>query len=326
MARKLIIEARAATFAELAARIEECPPPIPGPDEIAVEIVSAGVNPSDVRAALGAMPHAVFPRTPGRDWAGIVRKGPAELVGQAMFGTGGDLGISRDGTHAGWLVVHRDAAESVPAAMSPLEAGALGVPFVTAYEGLRRAGLPGAGEVVLVAGVNGKVGQAVAQIATMLGAKVFGMARQHAGYRGHASARVRMIDTASEDITAIVRHETDGHGADIVFNTVGSPYFAAANQAMAVRGRQVFIATQDRAVPFNIFAFYRGQHTYVGIDSLALDARASAAILRLLRPGFERRALRPLPVTDASAYPLECWKEAYGAVLDGSPQRIVLRP
>lgn len=326
MAKRLIVEERAATFADLAMQVADCPPPVPGANEIAVEVVSAGVNPSDVKAALGAMPHAAFPRTPGRDWAGIVREGPADLVGRTMFGTGGDLGISRDGTHAGWLVVHRDAAVPLPTPMTPLEAGALGVPFVTAYEGLRRAGLPGPGEVVLVAGANGKVGQAAIQIATTLGARVYGVARRHSAYIGHASAPVRMIDTASEEIATVLRDETGGHGADIVFNTVGSPYFAAANQAMAKCGRQIFIATQSREVPFDIFAFYRGQHTYVGIDSLALDARACAAILHLLLPGFESGALRPFPVAGTDTYPLVRWRDAYAAVLDGASQRIVLRP
>ncbi|MBV8423505.1 MAG: alcohol dehydrogenase catalytic domain-containing protein [Hyphomicrobiales bacterium] len=41
-----------------------------------VEVHSAGVNPSDVKAVLGAMPHAVWPRTPGRDFAGVVVEGP----------------------------------------------------------------------------------------------------------------------------------------------------------------------------------------------------------------------------------------------------------
>src|SRR6185312_2316338 len=70
-----------------------------GPDELLVEVRYAGVNPSDVRATMGVMPQAVFPRTPGRDWAGVVLEGPPDLVGQAVFGTGGDLGITRDGSH-----------------------------------------------------------------------------------------------------------------------------------------------------------------------------------------------------------------------------------
>ena len=193
-----------------------------------------------------------------------------------MFGAGGDLGITRDGTHASHLVVHRDAAVAKPATLTLAEAGALGVPFVTALQGFQRSGMPKPGDVVLVMAVNGRVGQAAAQIAAMHGARVFGVTRRAEAFvQPHCA--VRMIDASSADIAAVVRAETGGHGADIVYNTVGSPYFAAANQAMAHGGRQILISTVERPVPFDIFTFYRGQHTFVGIDSLALDASASAA-------------------------------------------------
>src|SRR5262252_7407346 len=94
-----------------------------------VEIVSAGVNPSDVKAVLGGMPHAVWPRTPGRDYAGIVRQGPAELVGKGVWGSGGELGIGRDGTHAQHLVINPAHLREKPSTVSLREAGALGVPF-----------------------------------------------------------------------------------------------------------------------------------------------------------------------------------------------------
>src|SRR5436853_828607 len=76
-----------------------------GPDDAVVEIRAAGVNPSDVKAATGLMPYAVFPRTPGRDYAGIVVDGPADWVGREVFGSSGDLGIRRDGTHATHLAI-----------------------------------------------------------------------------------------------------------------------------------------------------------------------------------------------------------------------------
>ncbi len=292
--------------------------------EVLIEVHAAGVNPSDVKATLGAMAHAVWPRTPGRDWAGVVREGPAELIGQEVFGSGGDLGITRDGTHAHHLVLPRDALVAKPASMTLAEAGALGVPFVTAQEGLHRAGLPGPGEVVLVMGGNGRVGQAAAQIAAMHVARVFVVTRGHTPYAGYACAPVRTID-ASDDVAETIRASTDGHGADIVYNTVGSPYFAAANQAMAAGGRQIFISTQERTVSFNIFAFYRGRHTYVGVDSLALDSRATAAVLRDLVPGFASGQLKPFEVRDAACYPLDRAAEAYRAVLAGTRDRIVLR-
>jgi NADPH2:quinone reductase len=323
--RRLRVLRKADNFEKLDLRIEAFDALPRGPDEVLVAVRAAGVNRSDVAAALGRMPQAAWPRTPGRDWAGVVIEGPDELVGQEVFGAGGDLGISRDGTHASHLVVHRDAVVAKPAALTFAEAGALGVPFVTALEGFRRSGMPKPGDVVLVMAANGKVGQAAVQIAAMLGARVFGVTRRAEAF-AHDGYAVGMIDASSADVAALVCAETGGHGADVVYNTVGSPYFAAANQAMAHGGRQILISTIERPVPFDIFAFYRGQHSYVGIDSLALDARASAAILHELLPGFASDRLRPFPVVESACYPLEQAMDAYRAVQAITRDRVVLLP
>jgi NADPH2:quinone reductase len=45
------------------------------------------------------------PRTPGRDFAGMVEQGPSEWIGRPVLGTGGDLGFRRDGSHAEYLAV-----------------------------------------------------------------------------------------------------------------------------------------------------------------------------------------------------------------------------
>jgi NADPH:quinone reductase-like Zn-dependent oxidoreductase len=107
---------------------------------------------------------------------------------------------------------------------------------------------------------------------------------------------------------------------------VGSPYFAQANAALAIGGRQIFISTIEKAVPFDIFAFYRGQHTYVGIDTLALDSVAGAHILDLLTPGFEDGTLKPFPVRVEHVYGLEQALDAYRSVLHGARERVVLTP
>jgi NADPH2:quinone reductase len=323
--RRLRLQRKADTFDKIDLRIEECEPPPRARDEVLVAVQAAGVNRSDVAAALGRMPQAAWPRTPGRDWAGVVIEGPGELIGQEVFGAGGDLGISRDGTHATHLVLPRDAIVVKPAAITGAEAGALGVPFVTALEGFHRTGMAKPGDVVLVLAANGMVGQAAVQIAAMHGAHVFGVTRRAEPF-AHERIAVRMIDASSTDIAAVVRAETGGHGADIVYNTVGSPYFAAANQAMAHGGRQILISTIERPVPFDIFAFYRGEHTFVGIDSLALDARASAAILRELLPGFANGLLRPFAVMNNGCYPLESAIDAYRAVQAITKDRVLLRP
>ncbi len=72
------------------------------------------------------------------------------------------------------------------------EAGALGVPFVTALEGFHRAGMPKPGDVVLVMAANGMVGQAAAQIAAMCGARVFGVTRRAEAF-AQSHCQVRMI-------------------------------------------------------------------------------------------------------------------------------------
>ena len=295
-------------------------------DQVLIEVRAAAVNPSDVKAATGLMPYAVFPRTPGRDYAGIVVDGPTGTTGREVFGSSGDLGIRRDGTHATHLVVEEDAIVEKPNDISWEEAAGIGVPFVTAMEGFRRAGIPKREETVLVMGVNGKVGQAAAQIATWHGARAIGVVRRSEPYEGHASARVDVIDASSADVAARVRGLTGGRGADIVFNTVGDPYFQAAQNSLGLRGRQILIAAINPVVQFNILEFYRGRHTYVGVDTLALSSRATAAVLRELAPGFADGHLKPFPIKPGAIYPLEGAKQAYVAVAGSSRDRIILRP
>jgi NADPH:quinone reductase len=295
-------------------------------NEVLIEIKSAAVNPSDVKAATGLMPYAVFPRTPGRDYAGLVIDGPAGWIGREVFGSSGDLGIRRDGTHATHLAVEADAVVEKPAGLSWDETAGIGVPFVTAMEGLRRAGMPTKAETVLVMGVNGKVGQAATQIASWRGARVIGVARKSEPYEGHTSSKVEVIDASAADVAARVLELTGGKGADIVFNTVGDPYFQAAHQSLALRGRQILIATIERIVPFNILEFYRGQHTYVGIDTLGLSSTATGAVLRELGPGFAGGHLKPFPIRPSAIYSLEDTKSAFLAVAGSSRDRVILRP
>ena len=317
------LHAKAADLAALAPALEPFEIADPQPGMAVVEIAAAGVNPSDVKAAQGLMPYAVFPRTPGRDFAGTVVAGPADLLGQEVFGSSGDLGIRQDGSHASHLLVEADALLAKPAGVSLEEAAGIGVPFVTAAEGFRRTGMPRPGEAVLIMGVNGKVGQAAAQIATWCGARVFGAVRRAEPYAGHSSSPVTTFDEA---VAAAVRDATAGKGADIVFNTVGEPYYEQAVQSLAKAGRMILIAATGKAVNFDIFAFYRGRHSYFGIDTLALSSLDTAGVLRGLLPGFANGALRPFPISAQSRYSLENAREAYVAVLGSSRDRIILTP
>src|ERR1700712_3594461 len=183
-------------------------------NELLIEVKAAAVNPSDVKAATGLMPYAVFPRTPGRDYAGVVIDGPSAWVGREVFGSSGDLGIRRDGSHATHLAVETDAVVEKPKNISWEEAAGIGVPFVTAMEGFRRAGMPTSDETVLVMGVNGKVGQAATQIASWHGARVIGVVRKNERYEGHANSDVEVINSSAGDVATRVRELTNGKGAD----------------------------------------------------------------------------------------------------------------
>ena len=65
-----------------------------------VRIMAASINPSDVKNVAGAMTQTTLPRIPGRDFAGVVEAGPVEWIGAEVWGTGGNTGFTRDGTHA----------------------------------------------------------------------------------------------------------------------------------------------------------------------------------------------------------------------------------
>src|ERR1700747_2400119 len=90
-------------------RIEEVPLPTPGPGEVLVQVKAAAVNPSDIKNVQGKRHETTVPRIPGRDFAGTIVNGPGELLGQSVFGSGGNLGFGRDGSHAGFGGVSANA-------------------------------------------------------------------------------------------------------------------------------------------------------------------------------------------------------------------------
>jgi NADPH:quinone reductase-like Zn-dependent oxidoreductase len=295
-------------------------------DEVVVRVEAAAINPSDVKATLGIMPHAVFPRTPGRDFAGEVVQGPAHLMGLKVWGSGGDIGITRNGSHAAYLVLPVAAVKASPKGLSPEEAGAVGVPFVTACEGFDRAGGVRAGQTVVVLGANGKVGQAAVQIAARAGAKVIAVQRQDL-LEGVACQPVTVVNATHTEPGQRIMELSSGKGADVVFNTVDQVYWELGHAVMAKGATQIFIiATKGQTVPFDVFKFYRGMHNFVGIDTLALDCVRSCELLDALSPGFEDGSLKPFPVAPEDVLPLSQAMQGFRRVLAGAKNRIVLKP
>jgi NADPH:quinone reductase-like Zn-dependent oxidoreductase len=119
-----------------------------------VRVMAASVNPSDVKNVAGAMKQTTLPRIPGRDFAGVVEAGPPEWIGAQVWGTGGDTGFSRDGTHAEMIAVPVASLRRRPDNLSFDQAASVGVNYMAAWCGLEAAGLR-AGETVLLIGAGG---------------------------------------------------------------------------------------------------------------------------------------------------------------------------
>lgn len=300
--------------------------PIPADGECVVKVHYSGVNPSDVAAVMGLFPRAIWPRYTGRDFAGTIVSGPKDHIGKEVWGTGGELGIQRNGSHAPFLVIPIEAVSEKPINLKPEEAAGIGVPFITAFEGLRRAGFPKKSSWVMIFGGNGKVGQAATQLATRNGAKVIIVERNQKQYTGFSNSPVKVVNSSETNVAEAVKEITNGHGADIVYNTIGSACFSHAISVMAHGATQVFIADRDKKeVPFNIFQFYRNQQTFAGVDTQELDVIQCARILDELRPGFEDGTLKPFPINEQSLYAIADAEEAYRKTFRGSTEKIVLK-
>lgn len=303
-------------------------PPI-GPDEVRVRVEAAGINPSDVGSRLGWFPGFPLPRILGRDFAGTVVEGPAELVGVPVWGTGGDLGFTRDGTHAESVVIPSAAVVRRPGNLSAEEAAAVGVPFVTAWMALDLAGLA-AGETVLVSGAAGAVGGAAIQLAQARGARAIALVRDESEaqrLRSDAVIAVAHFDSPrfAEATVELARAHTAGRGCDVALNGVGAPVFDTMLGALRDGGRLVvYSAVAGRDVQLDLLALYRRRIRILGLTTGGLSVVGAAEILRGLTSLFESGALRPLDV--AARFPLAKASVAYSAVHAGMPGKVVLVP
>ena len=296
----------------------------PAVGQARVRIEAASINPSDVKNVAGAMTQTTPPRIPGRDFAGVVEAGPAEWIGAAVWGTGGDTGFTRDGSHAEIIAVPVASLRRKPDILSFDQAASVGVNYVAAWCGLEAAGVK-AGETVLLIGAGGGVGGAAAQIARQLGARVIG-ADQHTP---HPDAPILSIAEklilGAKDLPAEVRAATGGKGADVVFDLVGGVMFRNAVNSLALRGRLVEIsATGQREVSFDLADFYHNESRLYGVDTLKRDLTASADVLDALTPGFVAGHYRAAPIGETCG--LGEAQQAYRKVAAGAAGRVVLRP
>jgi NADPH:quinone reductase len=291
-------------------RIEEIAIPELRDGEALVQVKAAAINPSDIADVSGRFKRTTLPRTPGRDFAGVVVMGNRHQ-GEEVWGTAPNLGIVRDGSHAEYVVVPAETLSRKPKSLSMAQAAAIGVPYITAWASLVSAAQIQPGETILIVGARGAVGHAATQIANWKKARVIGADITSDPIVGAES----VINTNTEDLFERVLELTGGRGVDAVFDTVGGALFEPALRSLSFGGRHVAISSRgDSRVSFNLVDFYHNFSRLFGVDSYGLTSRQVAEIADELGPGFETGVLKP---PEIEIVPFERAVEAYIQVAAG---------
>ncbi|MFC7839939.1 NADP-dependent oxidoreductase [Streptomyces sp. NPDC057382] len=267
------------------------PDPVPGRGEVLIQVDVAGVNPLDhlLRSGLvdgldGGRP---FPRVLGMEAAGTVLARGEDVsgldVGDAVFG----FALTGGGTYAETTVLSAANTARIPEGLSATVAATLPVAGTTAVDVLDQLSLP-AGATVLVNGVGGGVGLAVARLATGRELRVIGTGST--AKREHAEAvGVRFIDYTAEDVVAAAR-ELVPDGFDGIVDLVGGTSLRMV--APLARDPRNVIAVGDMSVPE-----LGGRFVERRVDRENLQRSARLALDGLLAPVIT--AVHPL--SDAPA-------------------------
>jgi NADPH:quinone reductase len=305
--------------------VQQLPDPPIRDGEVKIRVAAACINPSDVKNVQGKMAATKLPRTPGRDFAGVVVEGPAEVVGQEVWGSGGDMGSTRDGTHAELLVIPAASAAPKPHKLSFEEAACVGVNFLTAYQGLFRCANLQPGETLLVTGAQGGVGSAVLQLGQTHKARLVAIDRKPLeDDRFDGLDLLGYVDTSKADLKEAVDEITKGQGVDVSFDCVGGELFEPVLSTLRQLGKHIAITSVGtRRVNFDLVDFYHRRLTLFGVDSMALTVAHGASLLSSLAPLFESGQLKPSPIAERGT--LDEAKKLYSYVAAGHPGKVVFK-
>jgi NADPH:quinone reductase-like Zn-dependent oxidoreductase len=203
-------------------RVAEVPAPEPGLGEVLVRVHAAGTNPVDCKTRAGRGSSALFgdgPRILGWDVAGTVeRLGPGVTrfeVGERVFGLPRFPHPAR--AYAEYLTAPPRHLARTPASMDDVQAGALPMCGLTAWQALYDTAGLRAGQRVLIHGAGGGVGHLAVQLARLRGAEV--VATASAGK--HDVLRELGADELIDYRTADFE---DAGKFDVVLDTVGGDY------------------------------------------------------------------------------------------------------
>jgi NADPH:quinone reductase-like Zn-dependent oxidoreductase len=199
-------------------RLENVPVPAPGAGELLVKVAAAGVNPVDYKIRNGKYPAVKQDKLPfvlGRDVAGTVfacgQSAARFNKGDAVFAM---PGLGRGG-YAEYALVKVSEAAPMPASLDVIQAGAVPLAALTAWQGLFKHGNLKAGQRVLIHGGSGGVGHFAIQFAKAMGAHVTTtVSAQHREFVRRLGAD-EVIDYQAQRFEEVVDE------VDMVFDLVG---------------------------------------------------------------------------------------------------------
>lgn len=296
-------------------KLEERPDPVPGPDQVLVEVHATGVNPVDtyIRSGkYGRLPQ--LPYTPGTDAAGVVRSGPGFEPGARVY-----LAGSLTGTCAELALCARDQVHPLPESTSFEQGAGLYVPYGTAYRALFLRAQARPGETVLIHGASGGVGQAAVQWARAAGLTVLGTASTEQG-----------LDL----VLRLGAHRVFNHAAPGYLDEVRSlrpslilEMLANVNlendlSLLAPRGRVVVIGSRGK-IEIDPRWTMSGDLAVLGLSLANASAEELGQIHAAIRAGLECKMLAPVV---GKTFSLEQAPAAHRAVMEsGAFGKVVLR-
>ena len=215
--------------------IEE-PLPEPGPGEVRVRIVVAGVGYPDVLIREGTYPGGPKPPfTPGYEFIGTVDKLGAGVEGVELGQRVGAITVY--GSHADYLCVPALWLVPVPDGLDPAEAAIVVFNYMTAYQMLHRTARVRKGERLLVHGAAGGVGTAVLQLGRLAGLELYGTGL------GTQADLISTLGATPIDYTKgsfVERiHQLTGDGVDVVLDGIGGSVALGSYRALRRGGRLV---------------------------------------------------------------------------------------
>ena len=226
-------------------KYEDVPRPEPKEDQILVRVIAAGVNPVDglIRSGMFAKyEKAVFPMILGADIAGVVEKAGSEVTkfkaGDPVFAY---ASLKSGGGYAEYALTTEREAAPKPKVLTYVEAAAVPVVALTAWQALIDTAKLSAGQTVLIHGGSGGVGTFAIQIAKARGARVIATA---------STANQDLLKQLGADMTIDYtkqKFEDMAKDVDVVLDSVGKDTLARSYGVVKKGGFIVsLVARPDR--------------------------------------------------------------------------------